>query len=443
VAEERFNKKNQQDTPQEAATGKEDRLSESARPSKAPGTKKTENFTRGSKLSTQEGGDFTHDVLLTEKKRQTGSEQRKKKKNTWFTKPLMRELQAAQREVVAQEFFRLFIPNHPKTRLSIDQSGGIFVHSKGVRGFTSLKKLGDNEKIKEDLLTQRYHGLGEITVIALLLNESDLKLDNTGIDEKNKLVKIDGDQCFAHLRRQPGNYTITSEVLDRLPFNHTYEAYNWLGAVKTGMEQLSDYPLDAAMSFNQNIRAEINGAILKALLLPDRFIDVFINHYILNQQDKDTLRDEFKKRREELKQAAYANQDFRHYLASREAEVMMDGYIPYLKDFRMTGKNYLFKESELPEIKEEFGKLREWLSKTAPEVSSTAEVVAALSSAAGAAGTAQPPPRPTAPKPTRKPLPPLPSPSETATLHPTGPAKPGDDTEPPPPPAPLGGSKHE
>jgi len=223
----------------------------------------------------------------------------------------------ARREVFAQELFRLLIPGHTKTRLVIDERGDTFVASKHIPGYTRLPNdLTSNVNIKREwnakLKNGTYTGLGELTTISLLLNEVDLKNGNIALNDKNQLIKFDGDWCFARLRAWSGN-NITEHEIDMLPFPGNYKPYNWLGIVAENVRR--PHPLlDSDISTNPRFRAEVNHALLKALILPEALIKNFIAAYIEDATEATTLYNEFTDRRNQLAAAAFKNNSFLAYL---------------------------------------------------------------------------------------------------------------------------------
>lgn len=179
-----------------------------------------------------------------------------------------------------------------------------------------------------------------MTTIALLLNEVDLKNGNMAINDKNQIVKFDGDWCFAYLRDSWSGCGITENELKMLPFLGNYNAWNWLG-IKNGGVLSGDPLLDKDISTNPQFRAEVNHALLKALVLPNHLIKTFVSTYIPDAKEAKTIYDEFIKRREQLFQAALKNQSFLNYLKTDKPEKQLAEYANHLKGFKTTKKNYL------------------------------------------------------------------------------------------------------
>ncbi|HSW71190.1 MAG TPA: hypothetical protein VLH77_04350, partial [Gammaproteobacteria bacterium] len=90
---------------------------------------------------------------------------------------------------------------------------------------------------------------------------------------------------------------------------------------------------------------EVNHALLKALILPESLIWCFINHYTSSMCAEIFV--ELRDRRKQLKKAALENMDFLVYLSnSEQVQKKLLAYIKYLKNFKMTGKKFVFQERD-------------------------------------------------------------------------------------------------
>jgi hypothetical protein len=253
-------------------------------------------------------------------------------------------------EVVAQEFFRLFIPCHPKTRLVLNEKNDIhYVISKEVPGYIPAESLS-KEAIREGLKGGIFTGLGDILVIALLLNEVDLKLGNLGLNENGQFIKIDGDRCFAHINGfNHRDYDITAADIEALPYINDYFAFNWLdliqykyiSAKKQKAVRTKPESIDASISSSRAFRAEINRAIFKVILLPDEFFKEFIASYAAIESDIEILHREIVERKTQLFDAAMRHQSFREFIVGPDSSKLLREYINDLKRFRTTGKHSL------------------------------------------------------------------------------------------------------
>jgi len=233
----------------------------------------------------------------------------------WICKEIS-DPSAAARELIAQEFFRLIIPHQPETRLMQHPATQVYyILSEESIGYQPLPKN----------IAQRFHdlfgptGLGQAVVCAMFLEETDLKNGNIGINSLNQIIKIDGDWCFSSLKYLNLPFNITPNAIASLPYPQDFYAFNWFDVVKQGVPQYSSSSLiDPALTVSPRFRAEANEAILMTLMVPDEFIQVFIDTYIA--AGTQVFIDLLKGRRNELLSSAYQNGSFQAYLFSPKAK---------------------------------------------------------------------------------------------------------------------------
>ena len=133
----------------------------------------------------------------------------------WFCKK-MDDLKTVQFEVLAQEFFRLMIPHQPETRVAQAREANIYyILSEEVSGYHLLPE-GEPDSFNNG----NYTGLGQVCVGSMFLQEIDLKNGNLGLDDKKRVIKIDGDYCFSQLDNEFSNekYDITPKSIESLPY---------------------------------------------------------------------------------------------------------------------------------------------------------------------------------------------------------------------------------
>ncbi len=266
-------------------------------------------------------------------------------------------------EVFAQEFFRLNIPNEPKTRI-VRHNNNIMVLSKEIPNFTQLVKILDRapQGVLPKLINGRYYGLGNILVIALVVNEYDLSFTNTGVNSEGEVLKIDGGHCFIRMSI-PGTFNITKSDITQLPEIKNYQPYYWLGfsgkcsSVYDWVFQRHD------LSKHPGIRHEINSAMLGVLLLPDEMIrqclaDCLTSEILQADQFIKKYFEELIDRRCQLKKAALVNKSFQEYLISPLAKTDLENYIAYLKTYKTIGKRKLNMEKYEAEMYTCFSKMR-------------------------------------------------------------------------------------
>lgn len=300
---------------------------------------------------------FTHVTERAQKKpKEDEPHDREKFQSVWYVKQeLNNDYVAAQREVVAQEFFRLLIPSHPKTRLMEDE-GKVYILSKEVPDFRSLEKIHDEDKkvLAKGVIRGDMKGLGMVVVTALLMDERDLKLGNMGLDNDGNIIKIDGDWCFSRMKK-PGEkgHDITAYDFEHLPYIREYSAYNWLD-VKSGLkiERRQHFITDNVVD-SKKVRKEINQATLNILLMPDEVIRKMIEAHVPDKAEQDIQFKEIKNRQAQLNKIALRNKKFITYLASDAAKADYAAYLnTALVNFKTTSKDFLIDNE--PDKRREF-----------------------------------------------------------------------------------------
>lgn len=281
---------------------------------------------------------FHSEVTILRKK---PPELSQKYKNNWYMKHADEEdPHFSLHEVIAQEFIRLILPAHPKTRLIIDEYGNCCVISKEVPGYHDLYKI-PQEILKKNIHTGVYTGIGEIVVMALVVNEIDLKWPNLCLNNKNQILKLDGDRCFVRLDSffaKEANYDITSDEIAALPSINKYSAYHWMDMVadeKRRKSEIFDKDFDQSPQF----RDEVNRTILKVCVLPENLLKEFVSHYLPDdEKNKKLLTEELIARCQQLKNAALQNDAFKKYVTSVLAKRELVKFIEHLKAFKTIGK---------------------------------------------------------------------------------------------------------
>lgn len=209
--------------------------------------------------------------------------------SVWYSKKITflgpenkwHEEQDSRVECLAQEFFRLIIPHQPEVRLLTDTSTkppAFYILSEEVKGFHDLPH-GESAHFADG----RYTGLGQATTLAMFLEEVDLKNGNIGLDEHGRVIKIDGDWCFAGLRlgsqRVPQiEYKLTEKAIASLPFSEDFYAFNWMDQIMGDVLIASPKNpiVERGLAKTKSFIDERNQAVLKLCLLPDEYIDRFV-----------------------------------------------------------------------------------------------------------------------------------------------------------------------
>lgn len=253
-----------------------------------------------------------------------------------WVKKEMRSPNIAKIEILAQEFFRLIIPHQPETRLMHNPTTGVhYILSEEVFGYHKLPKTPQNFE------NGTFKGLGQVIVISMFLQETDLKNGNLGINAKGTVIKIDGDWCFSEGRHNQNQYQyeLTPEAIDALPYPRDFDAYNWLDIIQQGIKQPKSNLVSADLTNSPQFRHEVNQALLKICLLPDCVIEYFVDAYMPAGGQR--FINLIKKRREKLMASAIQNTSFQAYLKSAQTEENTQKLIDQIISFTANGKKLM------------------------------------------------------------------------------------------------------
>ena len=279
----------------------------------------------------------------------------------WFRKNIASEYDARM-EVLAQEFFRLIIPHQPETRIGIDHNNNTFsVLSEEVAGFHGLP---NNEA--HNFRNGKYTGFGQASLLAMFVKEGDFKNGNVGLDDKNRVIKIDGDYgfySFENLQECP----ITPENIGNLPYPpKDFHANNWLDLVKLGTKLPNSTLIDAELADSPQFRSEVNQAMQRIILIPDSYLQQFLGAYMPGNEWADK-RQEFTDlillRRDQLKNAALNNDSFKSYLQTEEADANAKQMLEQLKSFKAAGEPVVSSE-EYSQLESNFNQQRNFADNT-------------------------------------------------------------------------------
>ena len=251
----------------------------------------------------------------------------------WFRKEMDNAVETSI-EALAQEFFRLIIPNQPRTFTAINPLLKThYILSEEISGFVELPK-GEQLKFNRGDFT----GLGQIVLTAAFLQEIDLKNGNIGINAHHQVIKIDGDWCFASVQ-YPNIYkketlTLTPSLINDLPFPRDYAAHNWLDLMINGKLHREGFmvnPLELCKA--QMFRAEINQAMLKILLLPLNYLRQFVDAFMPVGTIADTFIAFLYERQQQLSVCALQNESFKAYLLTPLAKDHARQHFIHMRDF--------------------------------------------------------------------------------------------------------------
>ncbi|MBA2710669.1 MAG: hypothetical protein H0U57_08780 [Tatlockia sp.] len=246
----------------------------------------------------------------------------------WFCKEI-EDAADAKSEILAQEFFRLIIPHQPETRLAYNYfTGTYYILSEEVQGYRRLPT-----KRAANFANGIFTGLGQALVVGMFLEEYDLKNGNVGLDAQNRVIKIDGDWAFAEFRNK-GPFKLTLEAIENLPYPKDFKYDNWLDMGRRDKQKNKSSIVDANLSNSSQFRAEVNQALVKILLIPDSFIEAFVDNYL--QAGGQRFVDLIKNRREFLTQSALKSNSFKDYLNSSFVKSDVQTILEHMKCFNNT-----------------------------------------------------------------------------------------------------------
>lgn len=249
-------------------------------------------------------------------------------KTCWIRKEIKNPL-IARIELLAQEFFRLLIPYQPRTLLAKNFNNGVYyILSEEVEQYRRLPK-----GYAECFENGTYLGLAKALVISVFLQEIDLKNGNIGLDKWNRVIKIDGDWCFGSITYRMGSYPLTSGVITSLPYPKLFYVFNWIDWVSEGAYATQSHVVNLSLNRSFKFRKEINQSLLQIALLPDLFIERFVDCYLLagGQRFIDLIRS----RRDELTKSALEIPSFFDYLMTADAQKDAQLIFNQMKTFRV------------------------------------------------------------------------------------------------------------
>lgn len=341
------------------------------------GWKNANGYREGSEVSKTEFHEqFSHVVHQATKIAPTEEvSQSLKYTSIWFKKHSWDRIRA-QREIVAQELFRLFIPGHPKTRLAIDNQNNTFVLSKGIPHYECIsdvairigktfhppasESMQNTFKLKETGLKiinrglsdypdapgipPDYTQLGYLIIMSLWVHEFDFRLGNISI-EHGKFKKIDGDFCFRGLEFPDlkASFQITADLIDKLPYIGSYHVMNWLDHLRGSKHELNPTLVIDDVN-NKWFRKELNEMMLKIILMPPILLRCLVEHHMVKAA-ADQCMDFLLERAEQLRRAALQNKSFRSFMKTPAAMSVKNALIEDISCFHMTKKTKLDTDS--------------------------------------------------------------------------------------------------
>jgi hypothetical protein len=232
----------------------------------------------------------------------------------------------ARTETLTQEFFRLIIPHQPQTFLINDNTQQRYlILSEESIGYTPLSANGT------------YTGLGQALACALFLEEADLKNGNIGVDNQNRIIKIDGDHGLGELMKDALLFALTAECIANPLKPPHFAAYNWLDHIRQGKLCANGEGLfKPNLSQEDKFRAEFNQGLLRIINLSNEHIQALVLEYFsadLAQKTSQLLCS----RRDTLKTLLEQDDSFRLYRQSAEALADQQHFNAHLEQFQTNG----------------------------------------------------------------------------------------------------------
>ena len=262
---------------------------------------------------------------------------------TWILKKMVTEdgksePKTANKELIAQEFFRLIISGQPETRLI--RGDPPYILSEEIRGYKPFSALPPGKKPT---------GLGQIVVVSMFLQEVDLKNGNVCIDENNRVRKIDGDCCFSSLYNQHKDkpFNITREAIETLPWPspRVFYTFNWLDCVSAGTMQAESSLVSRKISQPPNpdmdFLNEVNQALLSICLIPDEYLEAFVDAYDLKEDERAELVNFLQERRKELELNALSMPRFQAYLKTEALQKDKEDLLTRMQEMVAQGTTHV------------------------------------------------------------------------------------------------------
>lgn len=275
----------------------------------------------------------------------------------WYCKKMLTDA-SAYCEVLAEELFRLMIPTQPRTYLGWNASfDTYYVLSEAIPGYKPLP-----EGKKRQFTRGEYPGLGQVLLCSAMLEEIDLKQGNIGLNADDRVVKIDGDWCFASLAdKMPRGY-ITRALIDDLPLPTGMKPYHWLDIIRKSKDMKKSQLVDwTGLAHASHFRSEINEAILRFLLVPDHYWKALVDAIMPSSILSDDYLLFLSERCAELRDCALQNPSFQAYLASTEAENEAAALLVHMKTFVVNGYYNVLEPSQYGALDEHFDAMRRGL----------------------------------------------------------------------------------
>lgn len=243
----------------------------------------------------------------------------------WYAKK-MKDPQQATINLLASELYRLVCQHRqPKALITKTDENEWFYLSEDLG--TSYRSAELFPSLNDKL------GLADVLLVALWLNEVDLKCDNLLIDYKTFYVaKIDPECSFYSLFSSEYRHEITPRMLECLPKPHCYPTYNWLRYLFQNNFQTKEFRGSGILP--SGFIKDKHATLLKLSLLPNVFIEALCKSVLFKSQ-QDAFCSFLIKRASDIKKSAMFDAAFLSYASSEEARSEARHFLDVLLTFEV------------------------------------------------------------------------------------------------------------
>lgn len=327
--------------------------------------KNVKNLIPQGAVSSNKENDFSHKVTIFKKNLKPEKLSGVRETKNWFLKELLPyELQENfLNALLAAEFYRLMFCDKnknpgdsvliPKSRVVLSKDNLAFF-SEGLF-FESLNSI--KAEFKQAAQAGKVKELGSGAAFAIIIGCKDRHCGNIGVirnkdDKSLAMTQIDFMPFY--------DYRVTPELLRSLPYidkkHQPDNLWNWFGLIYKTVRNEHDSVVTKDLAENKDIRTEVNNTIMRFAVLPDIFINMFLESYINNPKTVIIYHKYFINRQREITQAALKNPDFVEYLLSESCQEAFEKYLNEgLAKFVIVSKDLLlkdFREKSADDIKD-------------------------------------------------------------------------------------------
>ncbi len=256
-------------------------------------------------------------------------------------------------EVIGLEILRYLLSHQPKASLLVDNAPSdvsdyrrLYIISREIDGFKQFYKFALSDLI-DGICDGTYSGLGEELVATLFVGDDDFHTANVGIDNQNRVVRIDGGFFFESDKK------LTSMDIDALPLLDESYPKNWLGIAswnekkkKSDMRDTSRQAYEK-ISHQAGFRREVNRMLLRILVQPMPLLRKLIDAYDADDELNNRIYVYLYCRQSALQKAAVGNESFRQYLFSQASLEDLGEYFSSAVNFKTIGRKPFLQDQDI------------------------------------------------------------------------------------------------